>query len=326
MERLGIAMTSVLPVDDLRAAACAAEERGYDSVWVTEGSGKDAFSQLTALALATRRVRLATGIIPVFSRTPYLLAMSACALDEVSGGRATLGLGIGHKAFVEGTHGVPFHRPQQRLREYVTVLRALFDDQPVSFEGQVVRVPSARRPYPVKGRIPIYIAALTLSMARLAGEVADGVLFNLATPEHIARAVDALRDAARKAGRDPSRIDIAAYVMAAPEATESAARDARNQIARYGGMPFYQKLYEESGFAREASALRDAWGRQDRDAAARAVSDRMMEALSVLGSGQRGRIAAFRKAGVTLPVLFATVPLEGARPHVLALVSAFAGA
>ncbi|MBI4540741.1 MAG: LLM class flavin-dependent oxidoreductase, partial [Gemmatimonadetes bacterium] len=91
MERLGIAFTSVLPVDDITAGARAAEEHGYESVWVTEGSGKDAFSQLTAAALATKSIRLATGVIPIFSRTPYLVAMSACALDEVSGGRCTLG-------------------------------------------------------------------------------------------------------------------------------------------------------------------------------------------------------------------------------------------
>ncbi|MDO8532790.1 MAG: LLM class flavin-dependent oxidoreductase [Dehalococcoidia bacterium] len=326
MERLGIAFTSVLPVDDITAGARAAEEHGYDSVWVTEGSGKDAFSQLTAAAVATKKVRLATGVIPIFSRTPYLLAMTACALDEVSGGRATLGLGVGHKGFVEGTHGVPFDRPQQRLREYVTLLRSLFSDQPVSFQGQVLRLPTARRPYPLKGRIPIYTAVLSLSMARLAGEIADGVLLNLAPSTHIGRVIEAVHEGARKAGRDPGGIDIACYILAAPDTAESAVQGVRGQIARYGGMPFYQKMYEESGFTREVSALREAWGRSDRESAQRAVSDRMMEALAVLGSGQRDRIKMFRLAGVTLPILFAAVPLAGARPQIAKLAAAFAGA
>ena len=326
MERLGIGFTSILPVSDITAGARAAEEHGYESLWVTEGSGKDAFSQLIAAGLTTKRLGLATGVIPVFSRTPYLLAMSACALDEVSGGRCILGLGVGHRAFVEGTHGVPFDRPQQRLREYVTLLRALFSDQPVSFQGQVVRLPTARRPYPLKGRVPIYTAVLSLSMARVAGEIADGVLLNLAPPAHIARVTEAVHEGARKAGRDPGKIDIACYILAAPDASESAIQNVRGQIARYGGMPFYQRLYEESGFTREVGALREAWARHDRNGAERAVSDRMMKALAVLGGGQRERIKEFRKAGVKLPVLFAAVPLVGAGPRIHGLVSAFAGA
>ncbi len=326
MKRLGIAFTSVLPVDDITAGARDAEEHGYESVWVTEGSGKDAFSQLTAAALATKSIRLATGVIPIFSRTPYLVAMSTCALDEVSGGRCTLGLGVGHRAFVEGTHGVLFEKPQQRLREYVTLLRALFSDQPVSFQGQAVRLPTARRPYPLKGRVPIYAAVLSLSMARLAGEIADGVLLNLAPAAHVARVLEAVHEGARKAGRNPGDIDVACYILAAPDTGESAVQNVRGQIARYGGMPFYQRLYEESGFSREVSALREAWARHDRVGAERAVSDRMMEALAVLGRGQRERVNVFRKAGVTLPVLFAAVPLAGARPQIQGLVSAFAGA
>src|SRR5262245_52196159 len=126
MNHLGLRLyDDALTVAQTTVLAQRAEAQGYGTVWVPESAGKEAFSQLTACALETRRLRVATGIVTVYTRSPSLIAMSLATLDQVSEGRAILGLGIGHKADLEQGHGVDFARPFARLRAYVSVIRAI---------------------------------------------------------------------------------------------------------------------------------------------------------------------------------------------------------
>src|ERR671923_195460 len=116
MARIGVRLREErMTIRQLIDLAGLAEARGYESIWVPEGSGKDAFSQLTAYALSTQRVQLGTGIATIYTRTPSLLAMTAGTLDHVSGRRAILGLGIGHKEGIEQGHGVAFGKPLRRM-------------------------------------------------------------------------------------------------------------------------------------------------------------------------------------------------------------------
>ncbi len=294
-----------LPVPALADLARLAEASGYGTVWVPEGSGKDAVSQLAAHALATRRIRLATGILVLYGRSPAILAMTAATLDELSGGRIVLGLGIGHRALVEAQHGVAFDRPVARARETVARVRAILrGTAPAPLDV------TAARP-----AVPIYLAALGPRMCRLAGEVADGVLLNWATPEYAARAGAEVRRGAARAGRDPGSIDVACYIRAAVAADPAAARRAlAAETARYVALDFYRQMLEASGFARETAAVMAAlpsgW-----DAAATAVPDALLDAVTLGGPAERWRrrLDDYRAAGVTSPVI-APVPVgEDAR-------------
>ncbi|HEV8230276.1 MAG TPA: LLM class flavin-dependent oxidoreductase [Candidatus Limnocylindria bacterium] len=187
MSRIGLALAAVhdRPFADVLAFARAAEENGYDAIFVPEAWGRDAFVTLGALARATERVALGTGIVNVFSRTPALLAMAAITLDELSGGRAILGLGTSGQRVVEGWHGVPMTRPLRRLRESTEAVRAIVAGSRRGYTGETLSVAPGfavglARP---RQRIPIFHASLTPRAVRQCGEVADGWLPYFASPD-----------------------------------------------------------------------------------------------------------------------------------------------
>jgi len=302
MARLGLRLREErLPVRQLVELARLAEAAGYESLWVPEGSGKDAFSQLVAHAVATRDVRLATGIVVIYPRSPSILAMHAATLDHVSGGRAVLGLGVGHRELVQMQHGVAFERPIGRMREYVREIRSILRGEP----------PPPRRLdfVPERAELPVYVAALGPQMCRLAGEVADGVLLNWATPEAVATAVAEVRRGAEAAGRDPAAVEVACYIRAAAGDDPAAVhRSLVLETVRYVALDFYRRMFEASGFARETAAVMAALPRGV-EAAAAGVSDRMLEAIALFGEEDvwRKRLDRYRALGVDLPVI-APVP------------------
>ncbi len=309
--RLGLRLREErLPVRQLVELARLAEGSGYESTWVPEGSGKDAFSQLTAYALGTRAIRLATGIVTVFPRSPSILAMTAATLDHLSDQRAILGLGLGHKELLETEHGVVFDRPVRRMREYVTLIRAILHGQALP-PTTVVPVRGFHLDFiPERAELPIYVAALGPQMCRLAGEVADGVLLNWATPEYAAEAVAEVRAGAERAGRDGQAVDVACYIRAAAgEDRAAVAESLALETARYVALDFYRRMFDRSGFARETAAVVAALPKGIGAAAAQ-VSDRMLEAIALFGDGEawRKRLEQYRALGVGLPVI-APVPV-----------------
>ena len=195
------------PADSLELALLA-ESRNYEMVWVPEGGGRDSLTQLTYLAANTSNIGLATGILPIYYRTPMLTAMSAAGLGTLSEGRFILGLGVGHRPSVEGTHGIPFRRPLTHMRETITLVRRLLDCEQVTLTGRVFNVASATLGAAAPGqRVPIYVAALGPQMLELTGELADGVLLNWTASRYLESAIQHLHRGAEKAGRDPSEIE-----------------------------------------------------------------------------------------------------------------------
>jgi probable F420-dependent oxidoreductase len=287
-----------------------AEAHGYESIWVPEGSGKDAFSQLTAYALSTQHVQLGTGITTIYTRTPSLLAMTAGTLDQVSGKRAILGLGIGHREGIEQGHGVTFGKPLRRMREYVATIRAVLGGENIP---KAIEVPVKRFRLefaPERPVLPIYIAALGPRMCQLAGEIADGVLMNWATLSYVKEAIANVRLGAQRAGREPEEVGIACYIRAAVGPDAGAIKQAlARETVRYISLDFYRQMFNHSGFAEETDAVMKALP-QGVDSAAEYISDRMLEAVAVFGSPEtcRRRIEGYRALGVTHPVV-APVPV-----------------
>ncbi len=301
-----------LSPQELRDLVTLAEERGYEVLWVPEGGGRDALSLLAALAVSTHRIKLATGILPIFSRTAMVTAMSAAGLANLSDGRFILGLGAGHRGPVEDGHGVRFERPLARMRETVEIVRRLLGGEKVTYEGKVFATRDAAlgRAAP-SAKVPIYIAALGPRMLELSGELADGVLLNWTPSGRIRESVDVVDGGASKAGRTPPDIDAAGYVRVAVTDEVERARDAlRRQIAGYASNPFYGTFFEQSGFKDEMSRASDAARRGDREAAKDAISLEMQNEVAVVGSAEecRDQIERRRTLGLELPVIapFAT--------------------
>src|SRR5579863_7773417 len=200
-----------------------AEGLAYDSVWVAEVTGPNAFVSLAPCAMATKRVDLGTGVVPIQIRTPGVLAMEALALNELSGGRAIAGLGVSSPVIVERWHGASYRRPLTAMRECIAIMRQLFREGRSKFDGKVYksdfRLGFERTQPPPR----IYVAALNPPMLRLAGEAADGVLLNYSPPEAVPAMIAEIRAGAEKAGRRLADIDIGIYLRMCISDDESAA-------------------------------------------------------------------------------------------------------
>ena len=271
---------------DVQDLALLAEEAGYEALWMTEGSGRDSVTQLTSVAVKTQRIRLGTGILPIFGRTPLNTAMCAAGAAAVSNGRFILGLGVGNGPAVVTSHGIPYHRPMTRLRETITIVRRLLQGEQVDYSGRVFNVSQASLGGAAPtGKVPIYIAALGPRMLELAGEMADGVLLSWTGPNSLKQAIQRVQQAATKAGRDPSQVKIAGYVRTSVAGDQAAAHASlRSQIARYTHNPYYRTFFRQSGFQQEMDEAEQALERGDVAGAAGAISSRMEQELGVIGT------------------------------------------
>ena len=317
MVELGILLRSTIPALPALDLAEEAERRGFHSIWVTEGAyNQDAITQMTAMAMRTKRILVASGIVPIYSRSPVLAGMTAMGLHLFSGGRAILGLGTSHPFIVEDAHGLKLDHPITRMREYVEIVRKTHWEEEFSYHGRVYTIPNYRNPVPPLGaHVPIFIAALRSQMLRLGGAVADGVLMNMVPPHYLRHAVEIIKEGAQSVGRDPSQLTIGTIVMAGASRDQDAAAEAlRLRVANYAVLtPFYHKMFEEAGFAKEMAEIAPEVQRKDIEAAAKKIPDSLITALGLLGTPQewREQTKAFEDAGAQLVVLMPTVPEDG---------------
>jgi alkanesulfonate monooxygenase SsuD/methylene tetrahydromethanopterin reductase-like flavin-dependent oxidoreductase (luciferase family) len=281
-----------------------AESLGYESVYVTHIAGRESLTVLTAYALATSRIRVGSGVVPIYTRTPATMAQTAATLDELSGGRLTLGLGVSHRPVVEGWHGQSIDRPVAEMREYASIVRAILrgegPPQGKKWHTSFQLVGLDPRP-----QLPIYIAALSPAMLRLAGEVADGVLLWLCSPQYIEDVVvPELKIGRERAGLTLEGFDIVPAVPAAlTDEPKSAYSAMRRDLIPYFGLPFYRAMIERSGFAADIQAYDAAAG--DFAAMQAAISDDFLGQLTAVGdeAAVHEGIDRYRRAGASTPCI-----------------------
>jgi 5,10-methylenetetrahydromethanopterin reductase len=276
---------------DILAWSRRAEERGFAGVFIPE-SFNDSLAYAQAVAGVTTRIRVGTGITNVYLRQPTLLAQQAAAVQEFSGGRLSLGLGVGHRAVNEPL-GIRMDDPLGTMRSVIGTLREAW-----------TRGPHQPRPAPPPR---ILAAALAPRMIELAGELADGVMFNLFPASRYPKALAALRRGAARSGRDPAAIEVCHFTTAYLSADHAAAlHEAKRMLARYANLPFYGNMLAASGFRAEVEAVRAAWGRRNVGAAEAAVSDAMADAVTLVGDPERcrARLAEYAAAGAGLLIVF----------------------
>jgi alkanesulfonate monooxygenase SsuD/methylene tetrahydromethanopterin reductase-like flavin-dependent oxidoreductase (luciferase family) len=303
---LSIASYSGLAPAAIGEVARAAEAAGYEAVFVAEGNG-DALALCHSLIAATESVAVGTAITNAALRPPVLAAKTAALLDDASGGRFRLGLGLANPA-KNTQFGLPQHPPLQMIEEYVSVVRAVLAGKP-GFSGTIFRtgrVPLDRPPH--RPDLPIHLAALGPRMLALAGRVADGVILNLMSPDRAAAAVAIVREAAAAAGRDPAAVEISCVVHTClADDAEAAARQARAIVPRYALHPAAPSLFGDP-----LDAVRDLVREGDLSGAARHVPQRVADAFVAHGGPAAclARIEEYRSAGVDLPILF-PIPVDG---------------
>jgi probable F420-dependent oxidoreductase len=321
-----------LPLPFLGPRACvelartAEREWGYDAIWLAETNGPDSASLAGALAVATERATLGTAIVPVQTRTPALLAMTAATLAGLAPGRFVLGLGSSSHAIVEGWHGLPFEQPLARVRETVAIVRAALAGEKTDFAGRTVRSRGLRLGYVPERPVPIYLAALRERMLELAGEIGDGLVVNLFPVTAMPRILAAWRRGAARAGRDASGGEVVCrFQVAVTDDVPAARRLIRLAFAGYIAQPVYNAYFRWCGFEAEAAAVAEAFARGDRAASAAAMTDALIDRIAILGTADRCReqIAGFVAAGVTTPVI---APIATDAAGVRAVLEAFAPA
>ena len=302
----------------------AADRLGYDTVWIAEAYGWDAFTVLTDIACRTERIKLGTGIVNVYSRSPALIAQSAASLDSISGGRFVLGLGTSGHQVVEGWHGVPFQRGVRRLRETVEIVRTVLRRDRLVYEGEVFQLGMGLKliTHPVRDRVPIYLATLTSSGIALAGELADGWIPVFFSPRHWDSVLrPALARGAEKAGRSPDEVSVCVYQTVIVTDDVEAGRDAmRPSLALYvGGMGsrernYYNQLFRRYGFEAEAQRVQDLYLERRREEAMAALTAEMIDLVTIIGPLEecRRRLAELESVGVDEVAMTLQVP--GAEP------------
>lgn len=302
--RIGLALGALesRAIGEVLGPALAADEVGYELVLVPEAWGRDAFVLLGHLAARTRRISLGTGIVNVYSRSPAAIAMAAATLDEVSGGRAVLGLGVSGRRVIEGWHGVAMERPLQRLREVTETVRRIVARERTE-SGFALRF------HPPRARIPIYHACLTPAAIRQCGEIADGWLPILATPEALRGDLALIDEGLRRAGRERASFTVAPLIPAlVSDDLDDARRAVKRHLAFYlGGMGrFYHEALSRHGYREVADRAKEAWSEGRRDAAAAAIPDDLVDAVALCGSAERClvRLEEYRSAGADLPIAF----------------------
>lgn len=314
-----------------------AEALGFESVWMPEAYGTDAISILGALAASTERIELGTGIVNVFSRTPALLAQSAATLDLISGGRFILGLGTSGHQVISGWHGVPFDQPLQRMRETVAIVRQVLRRERLVFDGEVFHLDKGLKllARPLRETVPIYLATLTPGGLRLTGELADGWIPTLFSPEHMDVFRPELEAGARVSGRSLDSLAIAPHVPVSIDDDRARAREAlKPWVALYvGGMGsrsknFYNDLISRYGFADDARTLQELYLGGKQLEAIRRVPDALVDAISLAGPASyiRERLALWASAGVTTLLASVHGKTQPDRLRTLELLATAAGA
>jgi len=276
------------------------ERLGYSDAWSYEADGVDAFAPLAVVAMATG-LRVGTAIVNVFTRGPATLASCAAGLAELAPGRFCLGIGAGSQVIVEGWNGGRFQRPATRVREMATILRRMLAGERVVFKGETVSVDGFRLARPPAHPPAIHVAALREGMLRVAGEVGDGVILNWLAPADVPRCVAIVREAASRAGRDPTAVEVTARLLVHVDPPGPASDVlARRHVAAYLNVPVYRAYHEWLGRGGALAPMWDAWAGGDRRGAVQAIPDEVIADLIIRGPMEaiRARAREYLDAGV----------------------------
>jgi probable F420-dependent oxidoreductase len=283
-----------MPLHEMVDYAVGLEDAGFDSVWHEE-IFREPFIPLAAIAARTSTLKLGTAV-STWVRTPVSSALMSANLDQLSDGRYVHGVGTGPPSWNADYHGIPYHKPVARMRDYMGAIRTAWtghSGRMVDYDGEHYAIKGYFRPIAQeREQIPLYLAAVQKNMLRLAGAAADGVIFNiLTTPAYYQQyAFGHLAEGAKKAGRDIGDVHKAAMVCVAVDDDEAQARQwARHQIAFFAQIPYFEVIMGPHGLWGPAEPIREAAAAGDVEAMVAAVTDEMVEKLAVAGTPDRCR-------------------------------------
>lgn len=305
--RLGIGFLGDENPDEILSHVRLAEQLGIESVWICETRFvRDSFTFLSAISQITTRMKLATAVVNPFTRTAVLTAVALATLDQLSNGRAILGIGVGSPEILR-RQGLSYAKPMNALKETIEIIRLLLTGERVSYSGLHSAANEVKLDIqPYRNRIPVYAGVTGPRMLQFAGTIADGVLLDAPTSiEYAQRAIRHVFKGARQAGRSERSIDVAACIHCAISEHDSEAKDMlRPMVATY--LTHFPELAQASGFAKESEEIRTRVKMEGLQAALPLVHDDLVSSLTAAGTTTEciSRLDDYARADVGLPVIF----------------------
>ena len=314
------------PVAGIVDLSPSIEQAGFGAFWKGESNSTDPLIMISAIAARTRTLKLGTAIYHIYGRSAVTLGIQSATLQDLSGGRLLLGLGVANKT-IASWHGGTFDRPLRRAREYIDIVRRTAAGERVEYQGEIYSTGQRFQLSwkPSHPSFPIYLAGLGPQMTRLVGQISDGVFINMATPATIREIAGRVRAGAVEAGRDPDKIEIIAKVRVSLHPDRTMARSRLRQVLTfYNIADHYRDMLKASGFEQEVNAIQGAFKAGGFKAASALITDAYMDKLPVIPATSvkeiKERLQPFVEAGVhrlIVPYVPVTEPvIEDARRFV----------
>jgi 5,10-methylenetetrahydromethanopterin reductase len=323
-----------IPFRDIISAIQAGEEAGVQYAVLGQSAVRDCFVGLTQIANSTKKIKLGTNIVPIYTRTPTDLAMSVITMNEVTGGRfRLLGIGTGGRLKIEPNHGVKIERPAPRTKEYIEIIRGMLAGERLKYQGEFFTLDNAWVPQ-TSGigiaasdlaqdfTVPIYVGATGPKVLRVTGAYADGVVFNsLSTPGYIEWAKERLREGAESVGRDPSEVRLGvSMVMAADEDPERIMRAAQRACLYYVREKHHQFTMAKAGLGERHTRIRETYLKGDVEGALDLIDEEVLDQIAFVGTPEkvRKKIREYQDLGITLAVIRHVVDQQTGNAPILA--------
>jgi len=316
MRRIGVGFLGDLPVREVAKLAQKAERSAFDSVWISEDYFKrDAISCLAGIALSTKTVKIGSAVINPFTRHVGLIATTFATLDELSNGRAILGIGSGNRFLLEKGMGLRTNNPIEAMRESVLAVKKLIAGEKVLHLGKKVKMQGVSLDFkPIRSCISVYLAAIGPRMLQLAGEIGDGVFLTAgSTQEYVQRSVRMIERGALRGGRSLSDLEIAAYIIWSVSRNRDAAKKAakRQLVLELSPPEHGEHLLEIMGFNRNVMRpIRTSVAKGDLLKASQFISNSMVTSMTISGTPTEcyRKLEEYVVSGITLPIL---LPVKG---------------
>lgn len=291
-----------------------AEAEGYDDLWFADASGVDALTTAAAVALNTERCRIGTAIIPVYSRTPAVLASTAHVLNKLSGGRFILGLGSSSQTMMENWHGLKFEKPLTRVKETTQLIKSMLKGEKSDFSGETVSSRGYRQlPLAEGEEQPVYMAALRSKMLEAAAEFSDGVILNLFPKDALPRMMEHIKIGAERAGKKLEDVEVVCrHQVIVNEDVENSRNFIRAGFAPYYATPVYNAFLSWAGYEDVAKTIAEGWAEKDRDKTTGALDDKLVDDIAILGGMEacHERIRELAEGGITTHIISCVSPKD----------------
>jgi probable F420-dependent oxidoreductase len=287
----------------------ASEAAGWQGAWITEINGMDGVTHATAAACNLKAGRTGSAILPMQTRDPLLMAMTATSISQVAQGGFVLGLGTSTKIIIEDWHATDWGKPLALTRDYVSLVRRFLAGERVTTEQGRWRYRRAQLGARPKGDIPIYLAALNDGMLRLAGEIADGVILNFVTPRDLEHARKLISEGAAISGRNLDQFELMVFFRASVTDDYERVRERyQRELFTYIMSPVYQSMFDREGYGEDCKKIESMWRAGQREEALAAIPPALIQQRALIGSAAdiRARLDDYMAVGLqtalTLPV------------------------